>query len=121
MIFLVYDISCELSFKHVTTTWFIDVCRYASEHCLTILVGSKSDLEGERQVPYKTGRDFATKKGMEFIEVSSKSNANVDEVFNIASELLREKYINRKTSIWCGTFNQHETKHSHQFTHLKLG
>jgi len=41
------------------------------------LVGTKCDLEDERQVSYEEGNTLAKKYSMNFFEVSSKSGKNV--------------------------------------------
>jgi len=51
-----------------------------------ILVGSKCDLESDRDVPKAEGEALAQKWGCPFFETSSKTRVNVDEVF---TELVR--------------------------------
>ena len=46
-----------------------------------MLVGSKCDLEDERQVPIDDGRQLAAKFQCSFMEVSAKANINVKEAF----------------------------------------
>ena len=60
-----------------------------------ILVGTNSDLENERKVSVQEGKDFATSKGMKFIEVSAKNNINVKEAF----ETLVEDILNTNPNI----------------------
>ena len=51
-----------------------------------ILVGSKCDLDEEREVPTDEGRALAQKWNALFYETSAKTRVNVDEVF---TELVR--------------------------------
>jgi len=46
------------------------------------LAGTKSDLEEERKIPFADVKEFAVKEQIEvFLEVSSKTGANVEELF----------------------------------------
>jgi small GTP-binding protein len=51
-----------------------------------ILVGSKCDLEGDRDVTKEEGQALADKWNVPFYETSAKTRTNVDEVF---TELVR--------------------------------
>jgi len=46
-----------------------------------VLVGTKADLDSERQVTYEEGNAIAKRYNMEFFEVSSKTGKNVHEAF----------------------------------------
>ena len=74
---------------------FADVNRF-HDHILSvkgeedvplILVGSKCDLDGDREVPTSEGKAIAEKFNMPFFETSAKTRVNVDEVF---FELVRQ-------------------------------
>lgn len=52
-----------------------------------ILVGSKCDLEGDREVQKAEGEDLSSNWGCPFFETSAKTRVNVDEVF---TELVRK-------------------------------
>jgi hypothetical protein len=52
------------------------------------------DLEEYRKVPREDGILAAKKYNMAgFIEVSSKTGQNIDEVFNLMTEVLFERYV----------------------------
>lgn len=68
---------------------FTDVNRF-HDHILTvkgvedvplIVVGSKCDLDGDREVPTSEGKALAEKFDVPFFETSAKTRVNVDEVF----------------------------------------
>ena len=46
-----------------------------------ILVGNKIDLNDEREVSIKEGREFAQQNGMLFFETSAKTAQRVEEIF----------------------------------------
>ncbi len=51
-----------------------------------ILVGNKSDLNGERGISYEKGQKLANKIGLNFIETSAKENINIVDCFrNLAN------------------------------------
>ena len=57
-----------------------------------VLVGNKSDMdESKRAVAYARGQALADEFRLQFFETSAKSNANVDEVFQV-----------RVCEGWCG-------------------
>jgi GTPase SAR1 family protein len=56
-----------------------------------ILVGAKSDLEGDRKVSRKQAETLADKYNLRFVEVSAKEDANIGSVF----ELLTQQVIER--------------------------
>uniref|UniRef100_A0A2K5WMV0 small monomeric GTPase n=1 Tax=Macaca fascicularis TaxID=9541 RepID=A0A2K5WMV0_MACFA len=52
-----------------------------------LVVGNKSDLEERRQVPVEEARSKAEEWGVQYVETSAKTRANVDKVF---FDLMRE-------------------------------
>ena len=84
-ILLLYNITDRDSFDSLNS-FLIEIRKNAKKDIFIILVGTNCDLEDERIVTYQEGKDFATKNGMKFIEVSAKNNINVKEAFNILLE-----------------------------------
>ena len=67
-----------------------EVSLYASEGTVRLLVGNKSDLEGDREVSFETGKAYADQEGIPFIEASAKSSRNVEQAFlTMTSQLIR--------------------------------
>ena len=84
-ILLLYNITDRDSFDSLNS-FLIEIRKNAKKDISIILVGTNCDLEDERIVTYQEGKDFATKNGMKFIEVSAKNNINIKEAFNILLE-----------------------------------
>lgn len=53
-------------------------------------------MEGKREVSTQEGLDYATKHGMEFLEVSAKQSVNVVEIFELTARNILDG-INRGT------------------------
>jgi GTPase SAR1 family protein len=53
-----------------------------------ILVGTKSDMEQNRMVPYEEGKKMARKYNIEFVEVSAKTGDHVDNCFVTLASLI---------------------------------
>lgn len=53
-----------------------------------LLVGNKSDLEDKRQVSVTGAREKADEWGVQYVETSAKTRANVDKVWFTYSVLL---------------------------------
>jgi len=59
--------------------------------CGVVLVGSKVDRLGERQVALETARELAKAHGAEHIECSSKDGTNCEAAFEAATRLMLER------------------------------
>ena len=58
-----------------------------------ILVGNKKDLENDRKVRIEEAKSLAELWGIEYIEISVKTNFNVNEVFEkLAQDIIKYKY-----------------------------
>lgn len=109
-ILLVYDVTDEKSFNSAfytmtfpflhlfplanllvfadIRTWFSNVEQHASEGVNKILIGNKCDWEEKRVVSTAQGQALADELGIPFIEVSAKSNINVEKAFfSLASDI----------------------------------
>lgn len=74
---LAYEITSAESFKNIAK-WIKQVESTSDEEVCKVLLGTKIDLEAERQVSSREAREFALKHNMIFEEVSSKSGINVN-------------------------------------------
>ena len=81
-ILFIYDISNKDSFKHIDF-WVRDFEANIKEKSIKILVGNQCDKK-YRRVSEEEGKELAEKYGMDnFFETSSKTNKNVNELFDI--------------------------------------
>ena len=93
-ILLLYNITNRESFDNLDF-FLIEINKKAEKDISIILIGTKTDLEDERKVTYQEGKDFSSKNGMKFIEVSMKNNINIKEVFEILLEDILNKISNK--------------------------
>jgi Ras-related protein Rab-8A len=115
-ILLVYDVTDERSFnstlayvlyetrtaqanKYTTDirTWFSNVEQHASEGVNKILIGNKCDWEEKRQVSTEQGQALADELGIPFLEVSAKSNINVDQAFYSLAADIKKRIIDTQS------------------------
>ncbi|CAF9924582.1 MAG: GTPase Ypt2 [Gomphillus americanus] len=89
-ILLVYDVTDEKSFNNIRT-WFSNVEQHATEGVKKILIGNKCDWEEKRAVSTERGQALADELGIPFLEVSAKSNINVEKAFySLAAEIKKK-------------------------------
>ena len=69
-------------------TWFSNVEQHATEGVNKILIGNKCDWDEKRAVSTEQGQALADELGILFMEVSAKSNINVEKAFySLASDI----------------------------------
>jgi len=83
---IVYSITMRDTFASVTRFYDHILQVKGKEDVPIILVGSKCDLEADRDVPKSEGEQMGAKWNCPFFETSAKTSVNVDEVF---TELVR--------------------------------
>lgn len=98
-ILLVFDVTDVSTFQSLGI-WYSDIHSYANQDVDIMLVGSKVDLESDRQVPYEVARAWAEEHGMAYIETSSKTMFNVERAFDV---LIRASVANYS---YIGSTNQ---------------
>ncbi|EME27429.1 Ras-related protein RABG3c [Galdieria sulphuraria] len=84
---LVYDITDVKSFESLET-WRDEFLVSASpsdpQHFPFIVLGNKSDLEGQRSVPSRRAQQWCVSKGdIPYFETSAKENISVDKAFDV--------------------------------------
>ncbi|KPI37657.1 GTP-binding protein ypt2 [Cyphellophora attinorum] len=91
-ILLVYDVTDEKSFNNIRT-WFSNVEQHASEGVNKILIGNKCDWEDKRAVSTEQGQALADELGIPFLEVSAKSNINIEKAFYSLAGDIKKRLI----------------------------
>ena len=78
---VVYSITMRDTFSDVNRFYDHIKSIKEEESAPVIIVGSKCDLEGDREVPTSEGKTLGEKFKVPFFETSAKTRVNVDEVF----------------------------------------
>jgi GTPase SAR1 family protein len=80
-------------------TWFSNVEQHASEGVNKILIGNKCDWDEKRAVSTEQGQALADELGIPFLEVSAKSNINIEKAFySLASDIKKRLIDSSKES-----------------------
>uniref|UniRef100_A0A7S4PAY2 Ras-related protein Rab-4 n=1 Tax=Paramoeba aestuarina TaxID=180227 RepID=A0A7S4PAY2_9EUKA len=87
---LVYDITRRDSYNHCSS-WLADARSLANPDIVIILVGNKSDLDGEREVTFLEASRFAQENDMIFFETSALTGDSVQEVFGKCARQILSK------------------------------
>jgi GTPase SAR1 family protein len=74
-------------------TWFSNVEQHATEGVNKILIGNKCDWEDKRVVSTEQGQQLADELGIPFLEVSAKSNINVEKAFYSLAAGIKKRII----------------------------
>jgi len=77
---IVYDISNYQSFERAQK-WISELLEKANSGIILALCGNKNDLEKERKVNFEDAQKYADSIGSIFLEVSAKTNHNIDNLF----------------------------------------
>ena len=89
---LAYNVTNEKSFNDIEN-WVNDVkTKNTDEPIHFVLIGNKIDLEDKRVVPKEKGENFAKEKGMEFVEVSAKTDAGIKDLEKILAKIIYEEF-----------------------------
>ncbi|KAF6011356.1 hypothetical protein HII13_002718 [Brettanomyces bruxellensis] len=100
---VVYDITQKASLDKAKY-WIKELQKQASNNIVIALVGNKTDLEEERQIPTEEAQAFANEAGLLFFEVSAKSGKGIKECFReIALKMPIEETLKRRRDRKRGT------------------
>lgn len=85
---ILFDVTSRESFQHLPD-WFQDAQSQAAEGIQIMVVGNKSDLVDKREVPFEDANAWATKQGVMFLETSALTGENVQDAFQILTQLIQ--------------------------------
>ncbi len=93
---LVYDITRYNTLESIKSKWLRDFKKYVKKKGAFVLIGNKSDLEGQRAVTAERGKELARKiKASQFIETSAKVGENIEEAFTLlVNQILNNHNVN---------------------------
>ena len=80
-------------------TWFSNVEQHASEGVNKILIGNKCDWEEKRAVSTQQGQELANELGIPFMEVSAKSNINIEKAFYSLAADIKKRLMDSSSSM----------------------
>jgi len=89
-VIVVYDVTDQVSFNNIKQ-WLLEIDRYAGDQVTKILCGTKNDESAKKVVTTQAAQEFANSLGVKFVEVSSKTETNVLEVFSTLANDIRIK------------------------------
>jgi small GTP-binding protein len=93
-VILVYDVTSSKSFESLAERWMAQLNDHAnSDELAKLLVGNKCDLEDGREVSRERAEAFCNEFGMEHLETSAKSGANVLKAFERLITIVHEKNL----------------------------
>ena len=90
-IIIVYDVTDQTSFDNVEM-WLVAIDRHERNDVPKLLIGSKADLAGKREVSYVTAKRYADSVNMALIETSARRDVNVELAFVIMASQLKRKF-----------------------------
>lgn len=94
---LVYDITKRQTFDHIPR-WLEELRGHADKNIVIILIGNKTDLEDQRNVPTEDAKEFAQKEGLFFLETSALDSTNVEDAFmKVLTEIFN--IVNKKNLV----------------------
>lgn len=89
---IAYSVTNRESFNHVE--FWLKELKNCCPGCKIVLVGTKADLEDEREVKFEEGEKCQKDYGfLFFTETSSKTGENIDDLINICTLILYSEYI----------------------------
>jgi len=92
VVLLVYDVTNVKSFEDIDG-WVKEAKEKnpkVIEHF--VLIGTKIDLNDNRKVTEETGKNFAEKNGMKFVEVSAQTGDGIEDLKDILAKIIYEEF-----------------------------
>ena len=92
-IILIYDVTSLKTFENVKS-WVSQIHEEISDKVVIYLVGNKIDMDDERKVQTEEGQKLAEELGVPFVETSTKSGENIDNIFSDITERIDKEFGN---------------------------
>ncbi|XP_043943506.1 EF-hand calcium-binding domain-containing protein 4B [Protopterus annectens] len=89
-VIVMYDVTAQTTFRSVQQ-WLTSVQEVAGNDIAVLLLGNKTDMETEREVPRETGKRLAKDNNLIFYECSASSGHNVKESMLHLARILKEQ------------------------------
>ncbi|KAL7717608.1 Uncharacterized protein QTN25_005006 [Entamoeba marina] len=96
VVLLCYSITDKTSYVDIFNYYTKSKQENISTQTLYVLVGTKLDIDFEREVATEKAKEYATKNHMEFIELSSKDDIGCNELYNV---VMKELIIRKNVSL----------------------
>ena len=87
-ILAVYDITNRNSFSSLKN--WVKLVKNDGNHPKMLIIGNKSDLDEERQVPKDEAIEYAKEEKIEYIETSSKTGENINKAIILICETIMD-------------------------------
>ena len=83
-VIIMYSVTDYESFNNIEKIWIKNIIDHCELHVPVLLVGNKTDVNNKtRKITYEQGLELADKHNLKFIEISVKSNININKLFEI--------------------------------------
>jgi Ras-related protein Rab-1A len=89
-VLMVFDITNRASFEGLDK-WFEQIKTYGSPDTTILIVGNKTDLNSQRAVSEQEIKDYCARQQVEYVEMSAKDNAGVEQGFIRLGELIHAR------------------------------
>jgi small GTP-binding protein len=91
-VFLVFDVTHRDSFRHVTK-WLHQTHEYCNTPATVLLIGNKCDLADQREVSTEEAKEYASERGLAYVETSAKTGENVEGAFLDATRCVLDRVL----------------------------
>ena len=95
---IVYDITDRKSFEGAQS-WIKEIREKGDKSTLIALAGNKFDLSAKRDVPYEMADEYAKQESLIFMEISAKSNYNVNQLFEEIEKRLPARRVSESRTL----------------------
>jgi Ras-related protein Rab-1A len=89
-IVVVFDVCSQASFNNIDG-WLKQIDMFAADSVSRMIVGTKIDCAGKRQVEKEIAEAFAKDRGLNYLEVSAQTGENIEHVFLRMTEQVHAK------------------------------